>query len=101
MSDTYNLKDALMGGPGLDGYIYNAEVFCIICAREIIYGLWDDRKNEPWTWCEFSDSDSMPQPIFFGESDESVHCCNCGEYMYGPEAVEVREPTDTELLDEA
>lgn len=30
-----------------------------------------------------ADSDTVPQPIFFGESDCPQHCGDCDEYLYG------------------
>lgn len=77
----YGLKDALMGGPGLCGYAFNAGVYCVDCGREIIRAL----PKQTWDFVEFRDSETVPQPIFFGESDIAQHCGDCGEYLYGPD----------------
>jgi hypothetical protein len=31
----YTLADALLGGPGLDGYAFNADVYCVPCGQAI------------------------------------------------------------------
>lgn len=74
------LEELLLGGPGLDGYAYNADVYCVECGRNIIrrcYPLVKDDEDAQ------RDTESMPQPIFFGESDYRQHCADCGEYLYG------------------
>jgi hypothetical protein len=74
-----------LGGPGLDGYAYNADVYCTDCAEKIIEEIADDLAplvsgvDDPL----FNDSDKVPQPIFFGDSEMSQHCIECGEYLYG------------------
>lgn len=78
----YSLKDALMGGPGLDGYAFNADTYCVDCGRDIIRKVWP---AGGLGWPEFQDSETLPQPIFFGESDGPQHCADCGEYLYGPQ----------------
>ena len=78
-----NLKDALMGGPGLDGYAYRADVYCVDCGRDIARAMWGKRNGHEWSDLEFNDSAEVPQPIFFGEADGSQHCGECGEYLYG------------------
>jgi hypothetical protein len=85
----YSLKDALMGGPGLDGYAYNADVYCVPCGRDIIRAVFREHAeanagSEILSDLEFGDSETCPQPIFFGESpDCAQHCGDCGEYLYG------------------
>jgi hypothetical protein len=76
--------EMLMGGPGLDGYAYQADTYCVDCGREIIRNL--DLSTIP----EYLhvDTDHVPQPIFFGESDYATHCAECGEYLYGPQEEE-------------
>ena len=82
----YNQKDALMGGPGLDGYAYQADVYCVDCGRDII------RKGpELIDELAFQDSEETPQPIFFGESDSAQHCAECGEYLYGEDEPETED----------
>ena len=71
-------QEAKLGGPGHDGYAYNADVYCVDCGRAIIDSL------ENWDKLEHDDSNEVPAPIFFGESDCSEHCSDCGEYLYGP-----------------
>ena len=74
-------KDMLLGGPGLDGYAFNADVYCVDCSKEIINELPDIEYDD----LDFEDSEKVPQPIFFGESDCAQHCGNCGEYLYEPQ----------------
>jgi hypothetical protein len=77
----YSKKDALMGGPGLDGYAYQADVYCVDCGRDLIHQVFGDR--EEIADHVFQDSAKLPQPIFFGESEEEQLCANCGRYCYG------------------
>jgi len=76
---------ATLGGPGLDGYAYNADTYCIDCGlaitRDILYSGESGIKSTSDT--AFRDSEVIPCPIFFGESDRAVYCSHCGEYMYG------------------
>jgi predicted RNA-binding Zn-ribbon protein involved in translation (DUF1610 family) len=73
-----------MGGPGLDGYAYQADVYCPACGesicRSIIASYPDhavtDNSEIP------CDSNDFPQPIFFGESDNEEYCADCGERLY-------------------
>ena len=88
----YTKRDATLGGPGLDGYAYQADVYCVECSHDIIEGL-----DWPCDELTFQDSESVPQPIFFGESDIAQHCADCGEYLYGPQdenPAETDEPED-------
>lgn len=80
------LAEALLGGPGLDGYVYNATVYCVDCGKDIIKQVFAD---VPPTDFESGDSDVLPQPVFFGESDTAQHCDDCGEYLYGPQGEEL------------
>lgn len=81
------IEQATMGGPGLDGYAYNAELLCIECGRKAIeeaapaMAAIIASTDDP----EFRDSEHFPQPVFFGESDVAEHCAVCGEYLYGGE----------------
>jgi hypothetical protein len=79
------IEEGTLGGPGLDGYTYCADVYCIACGEAIyetiaaeiapkLSGIGDPL---------FSDSETVPQPIFFGESDSAQYCGDCGEYLYG------------------
>jgi hypothetical protein len=73
----YNLKDALMGGPGLTGYAYQAATYCIECGRDMINEL---AKANPKGWGEpeFQDSEILPQPMFFeGDGDCCDRCESC------------------------
>jgi len=72
-------RDMLLGGSGLDGYAFNADTYCIACGQEIIVSLNLIAIPEYL----HSDTDHVPQPIFFGESDQQQYCCECGEYLYG------------------
>jgi hypothetical protein len=76
------LRKLLLGGPGLDGYVYMGEAYCPRCGQNIVRDL--HAKGElPATLDECADSERCPCPIFFGDTDRAVHCGNCGEYMYG------------------
>jgi hypothetical protein len=80
----YTVEDAKLGGPGLDGYAYRADVYCVDCGREITTRVF--KETPAMTWTEFNDSERCPQPIFFGEGvDCAYHCGVCGRYLYGRE----------------
>lgn len=81
-NDRMTLQDALLGGPGLDGYAYQAAIYCAECARPIIEAT---VPPEGLPYPEAQDSETTPQPVFFGEADTAQHCDQCGEYLYGPE----------------
>ena len=79
------IADFLLGGPGHDGYAYQADVYCVDCGQDIIETLYAD----DYELLLEEDSNSAPQPIFFGESpDYAQHCAECGEYLYGEESDE-------------
>lgn len=79
------IQECLAGGPGLDGYAYQADVYCMICTQTIVEAIASEiapkltGTNDPL----FSDSDTTPQPIFFGEHECAQHCADCGQYLYG------------------
>lgn len=80
--DILTLRDALLGGPGLDGYAYCADIYCVSCGQDItrkVFDAYPDGIRYPYT----EDSETVPQPIFFGESDYAAYCAACGEYLYG------------------
>lgn len=77
----YRLRDAMLGGPGLDGYAYQADVYCKNCGGEVIREVFHKRPEVDWM--TFCDSEEVPQPIFFGEHEEDQHCANCDKRMYG------------------
>ena len=78
------INEATLGGPGLDGYSYRADIYCVDCGEDIIDKIADkvapqlEDTNNPL----FSDSETLPQPIFFGEADCEQHCGSCGEFLY-------------------
>ena len=74
-----NKCEMLLGGPGLEGYAYRAEVFCVTCGQAMI-AEGPDEVQAPFD----KDSDTTPQPIFFGESDSAEYCGHCSDYLYGP-----------------
>ncbi len=78
------LADLLLGGPGHDGYAYNADTYCIDCGQEIIGALYAN--GAYFGAVPLDDSERFPQPIFFGESDTAQCCADCGEHLYGPES---------------
>ena len=84
-SDILTLRDALLGGPGLDGYMFNADVYCVPCGRAITREVFREKYPNGIEWPLAQDSNTVPQPIFFGESDSPEHCGECGAYLYGPE----------------
>jgi len=71
-------SELLLGGPGLDGYVYQGEIYCPDCGSEIIA-----QGPNVIPDADMYDSDITPQPIFFGESDSPQYCSQCGEYLYG------------------
>jgi len=73
-----NRREMKLGGPGLDGYAYCADVYCVACAHAII-DAGPEEVPDPFD----KDSDTPPQPIFFGESDNPQYCGDCGEHLYG------------------
>jgi hypothetical protein len=85
-------QDMLLGGPGLDGYAYKAACYCVPCGRAAILALPQEEYDDVLA----RDSDTVPQPIFFGESDGPVHCDECGEHLYGEELVEEQAKEVTE-----
>lgn len=78
-SDVLTKRDLKLGGPGLDGYAYNVAMYCIDCGHDII----DKLPQKTFTYLEASDTEQVPVPSFFGESDQTQHCDDCGEYLYG------------------
>lgn len=79
------IRECLLGGPGLDGYAYRAALYCEDCAEKIVRAIAADvaprieDTDDPY----FQDSETVPQPVFFGESDCEECCDECGEYLYG------------------
>lgn len=86
-----SLSDCLLGGPGHDGYAYNAAVYCVECGADIIRELYPT--VDPVL---MEDSEHFPQPIFFGESDCAEHCDQCSEYLYGSDPDQDDDYTDEE-----
>lgn len=78
------IRECTMGGPGLDGYAYRADTYCENCTLTILQEITVVEPSSPL----FSDSEAVPQPIFFGEAEQSTHCGNCGEYLYGEDEEE-------------
>jgi hypothetical protein len=85
------LSESMLGGPGLDGYTYDADVICSDCAENVMrdraraFLLEHPEGVEDPAW---RDSEEWPQPIFFGEADTAQHCGACEVYLYGPEEAE-------------
>ena len=77
-------------GPGMDGFAYQADTYCIMCGEEIIRNIAPEvapklsGTDDP----DFQNSEVVPVPIFFGESDRVVNCNECGEYLYGSDVDE-------------
>jgi hypothetical protein len=89
---TLSLADALLGGPGLDGYAYHATVYCVDCGRDIIRAVFARRGNASLPYPDAQTTDVLPQPVCFGEADTAQHCDDCGEYLYGPQPVRLSCP---------
>ena len=74
-------EDLKEEAPGLDAYLYRSEVYCPTCGQDIIDELVDKHlilPPAPGTdalWA--TDSEHVPQPLFFMEQDES--CTRCGD----------------------
>ena len=79
------LAECFKGGPGLVAYAYRAAVYCPCCAERIARDIPAAELPESIDSPEFGDSEHVPQPVFFGESDTAQHCEECGEYLYGEE----------------
>jgi ribosomal protein S27E len=73
-------SQAMLGGPGLCGYAFRADTYCVPCGQEHINTAPQDYFSDSRSL----DTDHVPQPIFFGEADTAQHCADCGEYLYGP-----------------
>ena len=91
MKQSVFIHECTLGGPGLDGYAYNADVWCVDCGRKIIRSIAKEiapmlENTDDW---RFTSSEHVPQPIFFGESDCKQYCADCDTYLYG-------ESTETE-----
>ena len=85
--DKPTLHDLGLSGQGHDGYVYQADVYCVECGGDILADL-ADKGMLPATWDEANDTEKCPVPIFFGDSpDCAQHCANCGEYLYGSPTV--------------
>jgi len=88
------IQECTPEGPGLDGYAYRADTYCVTCGEKIVREIAPkvaptlEGTDDP----SFLDTEVVPCPIFFGESpDCEQHCGDCGEYLYGedPELEEV------------
>jgi len=80
--------DMASRSPGFDGFAFQADVWCLDCIIEMAnHGDFDqsaakvaNQDNPIW-----QDSEILPQPIFFGESDHKQCCNSCAESLYGPD----------------
>jgi hypothetical protein len=80
--EVLTLTEALKGGPGLRAYVYDAELYCVECGQDHLRRLFKRFPNgilAPFA----SDSDLLPQPVFFGEHEEPQYCDKCAVYLYG------------------
>lgn len=80
LSELYN--EATKGGPGLSGYVYCSLAYCIECGKDVIArlcceGLEIDSTDDS----AFSNSEVIPQPLFFSEYDAPQRCINCNEHL--------------------
>jgi len=85
-TETYTRADVFKGGPGLCAYAFRAALYCPACARGLDFG------PGPFDWLTFCDSESVPSPVFFGESDAAEFCDTCSGFLYGADGAE--ENTD-------
>lgn len=87
------VRESCLGGPGHDGYAYDADVYCVDCGQAIIRDIACvvaptlTGTDDP----SFADSGTVPQPIFLGESDTAQYCGECGEHLYGDDPDEPEE----------
>lgn len=91
------IRACTMGGPGLNGYAYNADTYCEDCGEKIAREIAGKVAHKLTSTDDilFRDSETCPQPIFFGESpDGEQNCGDCGAYMYGEDPEE--EPEEEE-----
>lgn len=84
--DVCTLEQMLLGGPGLDGYAFNADIYCVDCGQGIIREVMETEYREGIPYPDAGDSETIPLPVFFGESDSAQHCRHCAKYLYGPRA---------------
>jgi len=79
------ISECTRGGPGLDGYAWRSDLYCTDCGRAIVREIAPALAPtlEDTTDPLYHDSDVVPQPVFFLESDCREYCAACGEYMYG------------------
>ena len=82
-----------MSGPGHEGYSYNSDEYCVNCGQDVITELFEDGQYKDG---ESYDTETHPQPIFFGESDCEQNCCSCGEYLYGEDSEDADETEDAD-----
>jgi len=92
-TDVLTLDDALKGGPGLAGYAYDADILCVECGREKLVQVYKQFPNGIY-WPFACDSETIPQPIWFGESDYAQYCSSCAVYVYGG-----REQSDSRIVE--
>jgi hypothetical protein len=74
------------GGEGMRAYIYQADILCESCAREVMDDL-RARGLEPTDPVLREDSDTWPVGPFpngGGESDAPQHCGACGIFLENP-----------------
>ena len=84
------IRETMLGGPGLDSYAFQAALYCRGCARDIVRKVAGKLKLTSTDDCLFQDSETLPQPGFFSESDSEEFCDSCGEYLYGGDADKVQ-----------
>jgi len=80
--------DIASHSPGLRAFAFQADLYCLDCILNMANrGVFDkgaaqvDDQADPY----WEDSELLPQPCFFPESDHAEHCASCGEYLYGTE----------------
>jgi hypothetical protein len=67
-------------------YIYQADVYCQLCAKAIKDRLFEQglAPIDPSDESSY-DSDDYPKgPYFYQESDSPEHCAACGEFLENP-----------------
>ena len=91
-------REALIGGPHLDGYAYRADVYCCSCGRHRIA---ETVPVQGIPWPDAEDTEQAPRPIYFGESEDGQYCADCGVYLFGGDHNEGGNMNVREILDQA
>jgi hypothetical protein len=77
--------------PGFRAYAFHAAIWCADCIRTMAENGELDATLAKLTGepeYMYLDTETLPQPAFFPESNCAEHCDGCGEYLYGEDSEE-------------